>query len=558
MKAKILLLSLLTILLFTACNKGGNTGLLVPADAGMVTHIDLNSLSSKLSWDEIKATAWFAEAQKEIKDSLLKNLLNNPTESGVNTKGSIVFFFKMNTDGGGYAVVETDVQDAKKLADVITKAGKGKITVQKDGEYNFVDADGKAVVYFNDKKLIVVSGSANFSGLANQGIQKEYAIDSLKNYAKKILTLKGKDLLDNDERFTKLVTDKSDMHYWVNAGNMYNGVLSGMAAMMKLDVFLKGAVTSASINFDKGKITLNSTQHYGKEMTDFYKKHEGKSISNEALQKLPNGDALFAMAAGFNPEGIKEFAKLIGVDGLMNMGLRQIGITVDDFVNANKGQLVMALTDLGFSNEKKSVDLGNGEKYEYTNNRPNPQFVLGMQVGDKAAFQKLVDAIKKYFTIVDDTSKNNSMPQLQLSDNWFAISNDKPTSETFVNGNSTNTQTYSNYLKGNNMGLYFNIQKIIESTTTNSKDTATLQAASISKNFWRVAGVSANLKKGEWISKGEITLADANTNALKQLNKYIDEMAQIGIQENKRRKANTDVEFDMPRAVDSAITTSQN
>ena len=554
MKTKLFLVSLITVLFFTACNKGGNTGLLVPADAGLVTHIDLNSLSSKLSWDEIKATAWFAEAQKEIKDSLFKQLLNNPNESGVNTKGSIVFFFKMNTDGGGYAVVETDVQDAKKLSDVITKAGEGKISVQKDGEYHFVDANGKAVVYFNDKKLIVVSGSSNFSGLANQGSNKEYPIDSLKNYAKKIFTLKGKDLLDSDERFSKLITDKSDMHYWANAGNMYHGMLSGMAAMMKLDVFLKGAVSTASINFDNGKITLNSIQHYGKEMTDFYKKYDGKTISNEALQKLPNGDALFAMAAGFNPEGIKEFTKLIGVDGLMNMGLGQVGISADDFVKANKGQLVMALTDLGFSNEKKSVDLGNGEKYEYIDNKPNPQFVLGMQVGDKAAFQKLIDAVTKYFTVVDDTSKNNGMPQLQVSDKWFALSNDKSTSETFVNGNSSNTQGYSNYLKGNNMGLYFNIQSIIESTTKSSKDTALTQAATISKNFWRVAGLSGNLKNGKWISKGEIILADANTNSLKQLNKYIDEMVQIGIQENKKRKANNDIEFTAPIiAEDTAV-----
>ncbi|TXH20249.1 MAG: DUF4836 family protein [Chitinophagaceae bacterium] len=556
MKTKLFLLSILMTVVFAACNSGGKTGLLIPADAGMVMHIDLNALSSKLSWDEIKKANWFAEAQKEAKDSLIKKLLTDPKESGINTSSHIVIFAKTNTDGGGYAVVNTDVSDAKKLSETITSIGKSEIKIEKDGEYNFVNIDNKAVVYFNDKKLVSVTGSANFNGMKNQGNSKEYPIDSLKQYAKTIFALKGKALLDSDERFVKLINDKSDIHYWANAGNMSNGLLTGMAAMMKLDVMLKDAITAASINFDNGKISLTSNQYYGKEMTAFYKKYEGKTISDETLQNLPSGDALFALAAGFNPEGIKEFAKLIGVDGLLNMGLAKANISIDDFVKANKGQLFMALTQLSFGNEKKSVDLGNGEKYEYIDNRPDPKYIVGAQVADKTAFEKMVGAIKSNLLGIDDadTSINKAINQ-ELTDKWFAISNDKTLVDAVINSTNTSAPAYSNYLKGSNMGLYFNIEKIIDNTTKSSKDTAVSEAATLSKNFWRIAHLSGKLKSGVWSSTGEITLADANTNALKQLNKYIDDMVKIGIEENKRRKANNEFSS-IPVVVDTATTTS--
>lgn len=496
MKTKLLLVAILATVFFTACNSGGKTGLLIPADAGMVMHIDLNALSSKLSWDEIKKTNWFAEAQKQSKDSLVNMLLNDPKESGINTSGALVFFAKTNTDGGGYAVVSADVQDAKKLTAVITKATDGKVTVEKDGDYQFINAQDKGVLYFNDKKLVAVYGNSNFTGIKNQGLSKEYPIDSLKQYAKTIFTLKGKALLDSDERFAKLINDKSDIHYWANAGNMYSGFLTGVAAMMKLDVMLKEAITSASINFENGKISLTSNQFYGKEMTDFYKKYEGKTISDETLKNLPSGDVLFALAAGFNPEGIKEFTKLIGVDGLLNIGLAKANFTIDDFVKANKGQLFMALTQLSFGNEKKSVDLGNGEKYEYIDNRPDPKFVVGAQVADKSAFEKMIGAITSNLLGVDaaDTSINKAI-QKSINDKWFAIGNDKSLTDAVVNGTNTSAPAYSNYLKGSNLGMYFNIEKIIDNTTKSSKDTAVSQAATISKNFWRLAHLSWKFKK---------------------------------------------------------------
>src|SRR5882724_8053909 len=98
--------------LFTSCGKkGGSSGLLVPKDAAIVVHINSASLSSKLSWDDIKQTGWFKEILKTETDTLGLKLLGDPTSSGVDTKKDFVFYLKKHGQGG-YLVFEGSLADA--------------------------------------------------------------------------------------------------------------------------------------------------------------------------------------------------------------------------------------------------------------------------------------------------------------------------------------------------------------------------------------------------------------------------------------------------------------
>ena len=95
-KRSLLILSVITILIASCGKQGGKSGLLVPKDAALVIHINSASLSSKLSWNEIKATAWFKKMheQSESGDSLAQQLLDDPSRSGIDTKKDFVMFMK--------------------------------------------------------------------------------------------------------------------------------------------------------------------------------------------------------------------------------------------------------------------------------------------------------------------------------------------------------------------------------------------------------------------------------------------------------------------------------
>src|SRR6218665_155429 len=98
----LLLLSATCILMILSCNKGGKSGLLVPKDAIFVMHINTSSLSSKLSWDELKQSRWFNKMATEKTDSFSKKLMEDPEASGVDLKGAGLTFFIKKQGNGGY------------------------------------------------------------------------------------------------------------------------------------------------------------------------------------------------------------------------------------------------------------------------------------------------------------------------------------------------------------------------------------------------------------------------------------------------------------------------
>ncbi|MCD2423902.1 DUF4836 family protein [Niabella pedocola] len=529
----LLILSFCLALIFTACNKGGKTGLLIPNDAGMVFHVDLASLSSKLTWAEIKQTSWFTAALNQTSDSLGKQLLNDPETSGIDPKGSLVFFLKRNSSNG-YVAFEGNLKDAAKFAKVIEDGGKGKVKVEKDGEYSFVKSpdNDNAVVYFNDKRFIAVidaSGvSKGFPGSRSSfgGSVEKYPVDSLKLFAKNTFQLKGSALLDSDKRFAELIGDKADMHFWVNSGNLYSGLAGGVMAMMKFNALLDGAITAGKANFDNGKITADMKNYYGKEMTELLKKNSGSNITDETISHLPEQDVLAAFSMSYAPSYIKDLIKLLGFDGIANAGLAQLGISIDDFTKANGGTQSFALTNVTVTAKPTAVTLDNGETIPYEKDDTKFDFVFGSSVGDKTSFQKLIDAFRK--TIDKEMPvKDSALERIKnkLTDKWFAIGGSDAEVDAFLTGGKK--PAYAQSFTGHSMGGYVNLQKIFNTVIANSKKDSTYKKnLEVSANFWKTVTMHSDIKGGEVSSKVEVNLADGTTNALKQLNKYVDQMYQ--------------------------------
>lgn len=540
MKSKIvLLLSLCAVLVFTACNRGGKTGLLVPKDAGLVVHIDLSSLSSKLSWKEIQQTSWYAEAQKKADDSLAKKLLADPASSGIDTEGSLVMFMK-RTGNSGYVAVEGKLKDVEKFKKTILDGSQGKAAIEKDGDLSFAKMEGNndATLYFNDKLFVFVADASDTKKVGgNQsfpqlGESKKYTLDSLKYFAKSTFSLKGKDLLDSDKRFADLITDKADAHFWLNSGNLYGGMLAGPLAMMKLGDVLQDNISMGKANFENGKIVADGKTIYNEKLASLFTKYAGKEVSSDVLGKLPDQNVLAAFAMNYNPEGIKEFLKLLGVDGMANAAMAQFGYSVDEFIKANAGELAFALTDFSISKRPTSMTIGEGQVINYDEEKTEMKFVFGTSVKDKAAFQKLIDLIgqnvKDKMPVAADSAGNQLKNKLQ--DKWFAFGTSDAEVDAFLAGNKK--PAYTEVFKGHNGGGFVDLQKFIMQAAASNKDTASKKAFDISSAFWKNINAFWDVKGGTATSHFEINLQDASTNSLQQLNKYLDQMY-LAVPKNK-------------------------
>lgn len=539
MNSKFLLtLSLFLLIVFSACNKGGKTGLLIPKDAALVVHLDLSSLSSKLTWKEIQQTSWFTEAQKQTNDSLAKKLLADPGSSGVDVDNSLVMFMK-RTGNNGYVAFEGKLKDAEKFKTTIQQAAEGKAKIEKDGEFNVasMDQDNGAVLYFNDKIFVFVTDASDTKRMTpNQsmpeigGSSQKYSMDSLKYFAKSTFSLKGKDLLDSDERFANLISDKADMHYWMNSGYLYSGMMGGPLAMMKIGDVLTDNISLGKANFENGKIVFDSDQFYNEKLADLFKKYSGKKISNDVLNRLPDGNVLAAFAMNYNPEGIKELLKLLGVDGMANAALGQMGInfTVDDFVKANAGELAFALTDFTIKEVPASVTIdeeGGQKEISYTDKKPEMKFVFGVSVNDQASFQKLIDGVaalknQEKFNMQSDSAATKTVNKIQGK--WFALGSGDAEVNSFLEGKKS--PGYAAAISGHNGGGYVDLQKFILAASAGNKGRTGGKMFDISAGFWKNINMFWDLKGKNATSHFEINLADGKTNSLKQLNQYFDKL----------------------------------
>ncbi|MBO9619356.1 MAG: DUF4836 family protein [Niabella sp.] len=526
----LLILGTCIAFLIMSCNKGGKTGLLIPNDAGIAIHVDLSTLSSKVSWAELQQTSWATEAFNKSKDSLAKQLMQNPELSGIDPKGNLVFFMK-RSGTNGYVAVEGSLKDAEKFSKILEQSNHD-IKINKDGDLSYAELGGdeKSVIYFNNKLFIFIADASDLQKKApgslgyTLGNTAKYGIDSLKIFAKNTFALKGSQLLDSDKRFEALIADKADVHYWINSGALYSGMLPGVLSMMKFSALLDGNIGAGKLNFDNGKISLEGKNYYGKELADFVKKYSGSKISSETISHLPEGDVLGAFALNFPTQGLLDFIKLLGVDGFANAGLAKVGVTASDLTKALKGEYAFALSNINVSSTPASVTLNNGERVPYDKDQTHLDFVFGTSVGDQPSFQKLIDVFDKNVKDQLPPSDSTSKTVQKLNDKWFVVSNAQPGIDAFLSGGKR--APYAQSFPGHTFAGYINLQKILRTAIANNKDTAYRKNLEISSGFWKTVNFFSDLKDGEATSKAVIELADPNANALKQLNKYADEMYQ--------------------------------
>ncbi len=541
----LLVLSSFVLLVTVSCKKGDKTGLLVPKDAALVVHINSPSLSSKLSWEEISQTDWFKEMSKEATDSTAQKLLKDPAQSGIDTKADLVFYMKRQ-GRGGYFVFEGAVKDAATFA-AFNKEVNKNATISKEGEINFMTSDKSGLLAWNSSKFAYITNSPMpdmqqaFSGKGSEPYK--FPADSLKIFGTNALNLQSDDLLDQDSRFASLIQDGGDVNLWMNAGSLYGNSLGGMLSMMKFNTLLENSVSATSLNFDKGKISMQSKAYYGKEMSQLLADYPSKPLSADVLNRIPSQNIVGVFAMNFQPAGLKEFLKVTGLDGMANGFLGRMDYSVDEFIKANKGEMLMAVSDLEIKTKEKVVEMGEGQApYKYSTTEPDMKVLFATAVNDKPAFDKLIGIV----AAETKGMKSSGTPDIhyKLNNSWFAASNSQEQMDKFLAGGTTKN-VVADKIGGHPFGMYVDIQKIIGISGASITDSSAKMSMTTSYNMWQ----DIIAKGGEYKDKAlhfqmEVNLVDKNTNSLKQLNQYINNMFKID-QERKNKYKDITVE-DIP------------
>jgi hypothetical protein len=536
------------LLLLTACTKN-KTNLSIPKDAAFVFHVNPSSLSSKLSWEEIKASGWFKESYQQMKDDYAQKLMDNPDSSGIDTQKDFAFFMQRKGNGG-YGVFEGSIKNAAAFA-TLCKTMNKEAKAEKSGDWNLMTADQRTVIAWDDNRFAVITDFPvnAMNPMGNSfGEKTRFTADSLKIFVKEVMSASGSESLFDDDRFADMVKEGGDMHIWMNSSSMYSD-LSGMLSMMKIGNLLSGNVSATTLNFDEGKISMNTKNFMGKEMTDMLKKWESKKVEAAVLNRIPSNDVIGVMAANVDPQSLQAFFKAVGFDGLINMMLAKQNMTMAEIFAATQGQFVLAFSDLSMQNKTVTLpsdDESDQAAYTYTTTQPDFNVLFASSVAQKASFENLMGAI---------TKDSPALPfSYKLSNDWFVASNKTETVDGFMANKST-AKPFADKISGHAFGMYLDLQRLLKTNFTEETNAKGLLAESAAT--WQdVIVTGGEMKNGAVMADMVINLVDKKTNSLKQLNRYIQKMYE-STKKNRVAYESNDTIVDTTEIVPPVVTSPE-
>jgi hypothetical protein len=549
-----ILIAAIIAICFVSC-KNSTTGLPVPKDASMVVHINASSLTSKLPWKDIQASDWFKDAYSKEEDSLTKKLMDDPGNSGIDVKSDFVFFMRKQNNGG-YVVFEGKLKDARAF-EAIVKKNSHNAEVKQNGDLNYLKDEGTTLVSWTNSKFFLMSDAPFGTPTTtnwDEYDKNRFHQDSLIVFTKNLLSLSSDNSIESDKRFTSLIKENGDLHFWMNMGQymsalpnaMNNGFLLSM--MQGLSNLFEGSISTGTLNFDDGKITVHTKRYLNDKMKQLMEKYPYKNITTEQVNKIPSNDVDAALIVNYPPEMSKELFKTLGIDGFINGFLGKYNTNLDEVVQAMNGNLILSVSDFGYSTTQKSIPGSSGQMYAMP--EPNVKVLFAMSINNKPVFDKLFSIIQKQIPDSEIASKIN----YKTSNDWFAVSNKPEAVGQFLAG-SNSKQSFASKITGHPFGAYVDLQRILKAGQSNPF----LKIDTAATNMWQdIVATGGDYKDGVITGEFTLNLVDKNTNSLKQLNQFANRMylsAQKRQQEYMRDYSGSDSLATIPPVPDTSAVT---
>ncbi len=534
-------------ILFASCNKGGKSDLHIPKDAMMVFYVKTSSLTSKLSWDEIKSSEWFKESYNETSDSMQKKIMENPEASGVDMKSDFAMYMKKQGKSG-LAVVEGKIKNAKDFETFLVKQNESA-KIEKSGDLQYVSNEDNLISWNDDHFMFMSNADMPDQSMMMPGSDegsyndyqdresRKFGKDSLLAFTKALLDLDGDEKLNDDDRFSSMLKESGDVHLWMNSEE-YMGSLSGMLSMFKFGDLLKDNVSTMSLNFEDGQITMKSKQFYGEEMSKLMESYKSKTVDAALVNRIPSQDVVAALVMNYDPAWLKEFFKKMGLDGVINGYLGRIGYSLDELIGATGGQFLASVSD--FKLVMKEVTMPafyeGAEPYTVTRQEPEMRVVVAASVNNKASFDKLIDIAKKNMEGADTAIA------YKTTNEWFVAGNHMETVDKFLAGGN-NKLPFADKISGHPFGMYVDLQRILKGIPSKNKYDSSFM--NIALQTWQdVVGTGGEFKDGVMTGEFVINMVDKKTNSLKQLNQFAEKVHAA----SKERRRTMEEEYDLAPA----------
>ncbi|KAA2245076.1 DUF4836 family protein [Chitinophaga agrisoli] len=490
--SRVFSIAVVAAILLTACAKTPEESKHIPKNAGVVIGINSKQIVQKLVTNGITMDKFFSSLQEQDTSSEAAKAMKDIENSGVDINSNFFASVVFGENGAAsYVSLTGSLKDAGKFENFLKQKVQGVTpTAKGDFTYAWLPAD-EALVGWN-KQTVIYLRAFDMDELKHRGQRKMMGIpdgddqDSSEDAAivdsaaaiPTVLTvaedgpttwvpvmdhlfhLKDNETAGSIEAFKSLLKENADATFFVNPQVIVNGQqLTMMPANFK--ELLDGSFYTAAVNFEEGKVVMNGRSYAGKKMAEIYKKYGNITLDMDMLEKYPSDNIDAFVAYGYDMRMLGDIIKTTGMDGIVNMGLGQAQLTMDDILNAFKGQMVFVSSD--FSMGKKPNPYFPQDSIE----KADSKWVFAMKVGDKAAFEKVMNSpmVKQWLHKEGDQyvmeQAMPGMPALSINDKLVVAASDSALLQSYLSGKGKATldNEIAGKIKGNPLGAYVNFEK---------------------------------------------------------------------------------------------------
>ncbi len=511
MRNKFLLLALAAMLVIASCKQNApQLALYIPKDAATVFVVDVKSITDKINSSGITMDSIVNMMDKHGTDVTWSEIQN----SGVDlTKSFYVFTSSINSMQNGNTENSGMVASlsAKGQLESFIQKKLNTPNVKTDSKYKYVDLKDGSVLGWDDHVMILSSVKQNKQTTADEALSHQQLTT--------LFTQSESNSLASISEFKTAMNKPGDIHFWLNASGSLNNI--PMLGMTKITSLFQDTYTDGTIDFENGKAVASAETHFNKTLSDILEKYPSREIDKSMISRYPQPINGFGVMS-FNPKVLVDILHYLGYDTMADGYTSQMGFSTNDIVNAFSGDIAVIFSD--FKMEDKPIPYLPGVQSK----RPGGEFLVTMRIGDKAAFDRLMNGLVNKNIL----SKNGDQYELgafgghgfvieTTSNNLFIASDDA-----LVKAYEANTTTSAlnddiqKDIDGKSMAMYIDIAGMLrKANTDDTTSVKTTQAALATfKNFI----ASADKSDGKSVTGNlELNFVNTNENSLASLVKFI-------------------------------------
>ena len=504
----------------------------LPDNTSMVISFNPVSLTKKIPGETFRQSAVYREMMKKDSTEVMA-FLSTPSVSGIDFSNDLLIAFttgateeqpKMSVHLFGSikneALFAISMKKMAKKTDSVKIYGTDKILYKENGSPSIAWNNSVFVINLNSgSAMTAVSVPYNDTATQeeyNRAVQRatEKMMKAQRNLCFELLTQKQKKIFGADSRFINQMSAAGDIKIWSNGmQSPLAGRIFGLAGLNKLQTPAGGSKTS-SINFENGKIVMQSNSYPDEAVTAVYKKYPTTPVNTDLSRHLPKGKLLGLISTSYNPEMAME---LMQKSGLKEMVAEMKGKMPFDLnlITASFGNNMMLAVI-------KSDDISSEDSL--TRSIDGIKLLLAMPIADKVKFDEMRKSVHHLWDSLKNGESGGKMmkelnPFIKYNDTLFVLSLSPDVATAFLN--NTGTEPVPDWLQSKSqypMLININMKEIIKMVLgkkmagKNGQDEQKLMDM-----FDQVIMYGGNYENESMNTTMEFKFSNQNENALKQL-----------------------------------------